>query len=300
MNNLAAEVKNVEVGESSIGSKLQSLKNNAILIHQVMAEVLKENEHYGTIPGTNKPTLLKSGAEKISMVFRFFPAYDVQVNHLDNGHREYMIKCSLANQNGEIIGMGVGICSTMESKYRYRNDRVSEYVGEIPKDYRENKDKYRKQYLSAQKDESGTWGFYKTIVTKKENPDIADTYNTVLKMAKKRAYVDAVITATGCSDMFTQDVEDFIEEPPIMEVKKEQEQPKPKQEIKEANPPETASRSTDEDDQVIGEATKEETSAFFKDKKKFKEESGTEINKIGDKYFVTGIGYYNKHLAGKK
>lgn len=42
-----------------------------------------------------------------------------------------------------------------------------------------------------------------------ENPDIADTYNTVLKMAKKRAHVDAMITATAASDIFTQDVEDI-------------------------------------------------------------------------------------------
>jgi hypothetical protein len=44
-----------------------------------------------------------------------------------------------------------------------------------------------------------------------ENPDIADTYNTVLKMAKKRAYVDATITAAAASDMFTQDMEDFVD-----------------------------------------------------------------------------------------
>ena len=34
-------------------------------------------------------------------------------------------------------------------------------------------------------------------------------YNTVLKMAKKRALVDAVLTATAASDIFTQDLEDI-------------------------------------------------------------------------------------------
>lgn len=42
-----------------------------------------------------------------------------------------------------------------------------------------------------------------------ENPDIADTYNTVLKIAKKRAQVDATLTAVGASDLLTQDIEDF-------------------------------------------------------------------------------------------
>ena len=37
----------------------------------------------------------------------------------------------------------------------------------------------------------------------------ADYYNNVLKMAKKRAFVDAVLTATAASDIFAQDLEDM-------------------------------------------------------------------------------------------
>lgn len=33
-------------------------------------------------------------------------------------------------------------------------------------------------------------------------------YNTILKMAKKRAFVDAVLTATAASDIYTQDLDD--------------------------------------------------------------------------------------------
>jgi hypothetical protein len=43
----------------------------------------------------------------------------------------------------------------------------------------------------------------------RDNP--ADIYNTCLKMAKKRSLVDAVITTTGCSDLFTQDLDENIE-----------------------------------------------------------------------------------------
>ena len=45
--------------------------------------------------------------------------------------------------------------------------------------------------------------------TQQENPDIADTYNTVLKMACKRALVAAVLNTLAVSDLFTQDVEDL-------------------------------------------------------------------------------------------
>jgi len=37
----------------------------------------------------------------------------------------------------------------------------------------------------------------------------ADIANTVLKMAEKRAFIDAIRTTTGCSDMFSQDLEDL-------------------------------------------------------------------------------------------
>ena len=46
----------------------------------------------------------------------------------------------------------------------------------------------------------------------KSNP--YDLANTVLKMAKKRAQVDATLTVASLSDIFTQDVEDMDLEPP--------------------------------------------------------------------------------------
>lgn len=39
--------------------------------------------------------------------------------------------------------------------------------------------------------------------------NLADIMNTCLKMAKKRGFVDAVLTATGASGFFTQDMEDI-------------------------------------------------------------------------------------------
>lgn len=39
--------------------------------------------------------------------------------------------------------------------------------------------------------------------------NFASSLNTVLKMAKKRSYVDAILTATHASGVFTQDIEDI-------------------------------------------------------------------------------------------
>jgi hypothetical protein len=46
------------------------------------------------------------------------------------------------------------------------------------------------------------------------NPNPADEYNTVLKMANKRSLVAAVLNVTAASDIFTQDLEDTVEERP--------------------------------------------------------------------------------------
>jgi hypothetical protein len=44
-----------------------------------------------------------------------------------------------------------------------------------------------------------------------ENEDPWVLWNTVLKMAKKRALIDATLSATSSSGIFTQDVEDLQE-----------------------------------------------------------------------------------------
>lgn len=146
------------------------LQQRVSAVHSAYKSVMREGTHYGVIPGTKKPSLYKPGAEMLCTLFRLVPTYTVDKTGYDGGHREYSVTCTLTKMDtGQVWAQGIGLCSTMESKYRYR------------------------------------WRNRQRV----ENPDIADTWNTVLKMAKKRALVDATLTATGCSDMFTQDVEDF-------------------------------------------------------------------------------------------
>ena len=46
------------------------VKAQVQLIQQVMESVMLKDVHYGTIPGTPKPTLYKAGSEKILSTFR--------------------------------------------------------------------------------------------------------------------------------------------------------------------------------------------------------------------------------------
>lgn len=188
------------------------LVQQVALVQEVMKAVMRDGEHYGVVPGCgDKPTLLQPGAQKLAMVFRLAPKLDINEKELGGGHREYMTRCDLYSiTTGKLVGSGVGSCSTMESKYRYRN--VADYEvtdQDIPRDAKERKAEYRKQGFGMKKvDGQWLWVRYKDT-GKVENPDIADVYNTVLKMSKKRAFVDAVLTTTAASDIFTQDIEDL-------------------------------------------------------------------------------------------
>lgn len=186
-------------------------------IQNVMREVMHRGEHFGTVPGCgDKPSLLKPGAEKLGLVFRLAPEFDTTIVDMGHGHREYRITCKLTSiLSGEFVGSGVGSCSTMESKYRYRSaSRKCPSCGK--ESIIKGKEQYGGGWLCWKKKDGcgatfqdGDPVIEKQEAGKVENHDIADTYNTVLKMAKKRAHVDAILTATAASDIFTQDVEDL-------------------------------------------------------------------------------------------
>ena len=162
------------------GMTIDQIMVQKMRVAELMEKVLKEGEHYGVIPGTNKKTLYKSGAETIALTFGIHPKFEIERFELLNGHREYQVKSLMfRNSDGMALASGVGICSSMEGKYRWRK---------------------KKSYNQETR---------KEIEELIENPNLQDQFNTILKMAKKRAFVDAVITATAASDFVNQDLEDF-------------------------------------------------------------------------------------------
>ncbi len=200
--------------------KIEQIKAQVTLIQRVMQDLMKEGEHYGVIPGTSgKPVLLKAGAEKLAMTFRLAPKYEITRHDLPNNHREYEVVCHLFSiATDKFLGSGVGSCSTLESKYRYRRSQEVSTIKPVPREYwtLRNKDPDRAQQLLGGKEFgvkkiNGSWQIIKRG-QRKENPDPADYWNVVKKMAKKRAFVDAILTVTAASDIFTQDLEDFQEE----------------------------------------------------------------------------------------
>lgn len=170
------EVQVVQHGNASLS--LRQITDRVNIVHQVLDKVMKKGTHYGTVPGCGaKMVLLKPGADVLAMTFRLVPQFKVEKMDMENGHREYDVTCTMYGPDGSMLGQGVGSGSTMEKKYRYR------------------------------------WEGEGARRAKIENEDIADTYNTVLKMAKKRAQIDATLTVTGAADMFTQDLIEDEDEP---------------------------------------------------------------------------------------
>lgn len=205
---------------SDLAMSPEAVIRQTALIQKIMQAVMRDNEHYGVIPGTSgKRSLFKAGAEKLCFTFCLSNRLEIIADNLPGGHREYRIICNLFDRSGTLRGQGVGSASTMESKHRYRgaSGKPCPTCGALA--IRASKKEYGGGYYCdakaggcGWKTKSGTEAA-KSLdlvpITKNENPDPADQYNTVLKMAKKRALVDAVLTATAASDIFAQDLEDL-------------------------------------------------------------------------------------------
>lgn len=180
---------------------------------------LVEGEDFGTIPGTPKPTLYKPGADKLCDIYALADTYRI-TNRVEDWTRnlfDYEIECTLSSKRtGAIASTGVGSCNSYEGRYRWRETKRT-----CPKCRKPTIIKGQAQYgggFVCWKKADGCGAKFndddKTItsqeVGKVENDDMPTLKNTLLKMAKKRAKVDAVLSATRSSGLFTQDVEDWV------------------------------------------------------------------------------------------
>ena len=228
--------------------------------------MLVEGTDYGTIPGTEKPTLYQAGAQKICAFFGYVPSYaiDVEIEDWDGSQHGgeplfyYRFLCTLM-KDGKPVGQCPGSCNSWESKYRYRwvADAPANLEGVVTRDGSISEPKfavdkaetsgpygkpaeYWKQFHDAIMDGTAKTGTRKT----KKGTDMAvweiggklyrvsneaypDIINSVQKIGAKRSYVGACLSATGASQYFTQDLEDIP--PESLGIKTEQRQPSAKE-----------------------------------------------------------------------
>lgn len=152
--------QSVSIIENISIQQVQQTMQKITQFQKVIQQTLHQNHDFGVIPGTQKPTLLKAGAEKILMMLGLRSEFEIvdSTRDFQEGFFQYQVRCKL--YKGDIlITEGLGSCNTKEKKYT--------------------------------------------------NQDPFTIDNTVLKMAKKRALVDAALLVGSLSDIFTQDLEDM-------------------------------------------------------------------------------------------
>jgi hypothetical protein len=212
--------------EGDIRTMVAAVKNRLAAVRELMKSELKgptkehpEGRDYGVIPGTKKNVLFLPGAEKIALMFQFAPSFELTHTDLPGGHRECNATCTLTNSaTGRIVGQCSGSASTMEAKHRYRGASGKACPACGAMSCKSSKKEWGGGYYCDQK--AGGCGerfkpgsdeckaLDELPTSKQENPDPADQWNTVVKIAQKRAYVGAVKTASAASEIFTVDMED--------------------------------------------------------------------------------------------
>lgn len=183
--------------QSSGRMAVADIIQHVAVVQEVMRAVMKQDVHYGKIPGTDKPTLYKAGAEVLCMVFRVADTYEVtDLSTVDTVR--YRVNCIGAHQvTGAVLGSGLGEASSAEEKYKWRKAVCKEEFDETPANMRR---------VKHARGKGGTT--YKQEQIRTEPADLA---NTILKMANKRAKMAMVLNVTAASDCFSQDLEDMDE-----------------------------------------------------------------------------------------
>ncbi len=163
------------------------------LIQEVMRAVMKENTHYGKIPGCLKPSLWKPGAEVLFTTFRVSVDPIVEDLSTDDEAR-FRVTARGTSNSGIQLGSAVGEASSDEEKYKWREVVCLEEWEATPEDRRR---------LKWKRSQKGAYSIQQI------RTNIADCRNTIVKMASKRAYVALALQVTAASDIFTQDIEDL-------------------------------------------------------------------------------------------
>jgi hypothetical protein len=177
-------------------NELRAMVSQEIELRSIVVEYyrsqMKASKHFYTLQSGQKPALSKEGALNLCSLFKVrISADDPNETYHDDGHYTVRYRIHLISmRSGEAVADGDGSCSTRESKYAYRWVKESDIPGALDK-----------TTLSKR---SNQWGAQYRI----PNQDLADHYNTVLKMAYKRSIVAASLCLPLVSELFTQDLEE--------------------------------------------------------------------------------------------
>ncbi len=218
--------------------ELVGLRTNTIKL--AIKEKFKRDKHYGRIPGTQKDTLYKPGAELIMGWHKIYEEPKVVEATQEWGMEagvtpffHFLIKSAIyqyvPGPNGEPVkvelGSALGECNTGESRYTHRwmwPSKMSDALHTQAK----------KEGWDTKKTSNGGT-MYKCPTDKEE---IRGLYNTVLKMAQIRALRSSLAKVCATSEFFGDDFDP--DAPPTQEEVDSESKPKATAQSPEVIPPE--------------------------------------------------------------
>jgi hypothetical protein len=170
---------------------------------QIVQKQLRKDHDYGIIPGTQKPTLLKPGAEKIAKLLNLADTYEIveKIEDWDKPFFSYTVRCTLTElASGTVVCSYLANCNSYENKYRWRwvpewkltEDQKAEVAEDLVP-------------CESRRTQRGSANFYRF-----PNDAIYDQVNTLMKMAEKRAMISAVLSVGRLSLLFTVDLDDYV------------------------------------------------------------------------------------------
>lgn len=144
--------------------------------------LLVENVDYGHVPGIPGKMLFDCGASKITNAFACYPGERRIISMVDDGSKiSVVVEVPLVHrESGKVVCSGIGAASTLETKHKYRwiaNIEELEAMGYAG-------DKLNVLKKKTDKEDG-------SITYRVPNPEHGELLNTIVKMASKRAEVDA-------------------------------------------------------------------------------------------------------------
>lgn len=208
-------------------------------VKEIQRSLMRPGVHYGRPGGTaetigkdikeGKVGMYKAGSELLLQMFGFVagkPDLAIEYGDPENTTSPAIVihatvHIHRGSTDGPIVGVGVGAWSTWETKNRYRtSSRKCPQCGKsvlfYQKEARGGPNKGKSVYWCTPRREGCGAEFLATdpaiadqAVGREVNTEASDLLNTGVKMSAKRARIDGTISATGSSDLFTQDLEDI-------------------------------------------------------------------------------------------
>lgn len=163
----------------------------AVAVREMKRSVLVDGSDYSVIPGTNKPSLLKPGAEMLLLAAGLgFTMLKIE-DEGDIGRGGVTYRCSVHR------GDRSNVMAECDGYAGYDEDRFYQSAQQSEAKERANATKWKR----APKEEKFV--------------EYRAPWNSVVKMAQKRALVGAALNACAASGLFTQDIEDDHSLPPL-------------------------------------------------------------------------------------